>query len=392
MAIRHKLKALDVSNAATGRLYDGDGLMLDRSETGGKWLWRYTCAGKRREMGLGTYPAVTLAAARKARDKWAAVLASGADPVSERTRIAEEDRAALERADPPFSEVAAIVFEARKAGLRGDGLRGRWWSPLATHILPKIGAKPLSKIRAADIKAALAPIWKAKPETARKAVDRIGIIYRQAKLMGLTCDPFVVEQARHMLGEVQHEAVPIPSTPWRDVPALYARLGGAPSHQALKLVILTVLRSHSVRGAQFGEIDGDIWTVPAERMKGDAGRARPFRVPLSTAALALVQECRDMAHNEFLFPSLRTGHLSDMAMNMALRDMKIDARPHGFRSSFRTWVQETDACTFDVAETVLAHSVGGKVERSYARSDLLDKRREVLEAWGRHVTGDAKPR
>jgi integrase len=385
--VKNKLTALEVKNAGDGKLHDGDGLMLDKTGDKGKWLWRYTFAGKRREMGLGAYPAISMATARKARDKWADVLAEGRDPVTERQRLLEAERREIERVDPTLAEVVDLVFEARKAGLRGDGDRGRWMSPLSTHVLPKIGKRPLSQLSQADLKAALAPIWRVKPATAEKAIQRLGIVFRQAKLMGLDCDPFIVDQARHMLGHVIRVTTPIVSTPWQDVPAVFKRLGDSASHQAIKLVILTAARSHSVRGATFDEFEGDVWTIPAARMKGTEGRAKSFRVPLSTAAQAVVQACREIAHNDYLFPSYRVGHLSDRAMEKALDDMGIAGRPHGFRSSFRSWVQDTDACSYDVAETILAHQVGGKVERTYARSDMLEKRRPVMEAWGRYCAG-----
>ena len=379
--MKNKLKTLEIAHAPAGKLYDGEGLMLDK----GKWLWRYTLAGRRREMGLGAYPAVTLASARKARDRWAGVLGAGIDPISERLRLLEAERREIERKDPTFAEVAAMVFEARKTSLRGDGVRGRWMSPLDVHVLPKIGQRPLSQIHQTELKTTLAPIWQSKPATAEKAIQRIGIIFKQARLMGLECDPFVVDQARHMLGHVLRVTTPIASTPWQDVPALFGRLRGSSGHQSIKFLILTAARSHSVRGATFAEIYGDVWTIPAERMKAQVGQTKPFRVPLSTAALAVVEACREIAHNEYLFPSYRKGFLSDRAMEQALDDMGEIGRPHGFRSSFRTWVQETDACSYDVAETCLAHIIGGKVERTYAWSDLLDKRREVMEAWGQLV-------
>ena len=231
--MKSKLKSLEVTNAPPGKLHDGEGLTFDKTSEGGKWLWRYTIAGKRREMGLGPYPAVTLAGARKARDRWAAVLESGVDPIRERQRLLEAERQEIDRKEPTFAEVASLVFEARKTTLRGDGVRGRWFSPLAVHVIPKIGQRPLSQLDHTDIRAVLAPIWKSKPETAEKTIRRSGIIFTQAKLLGLNCDPFVVEQARHMLGHVLRVATPIASTRWQDLPTLFERPGSSSGHQSI---------------------------------------------------------------------------------------------------------------------------------------------------------------
>ena len=387
---RNTLTAIEIQNATPGKMSDGGGLLLDRTADGGRWSWRYTFGGKRREMGLGTYPAVTLAAARKARDKWAGVLLAGKDPITERNRQIEAERAAMDRADPTLADLVQIVFEGRKAGLRGDGERGRWLSPLAIHVLPQIGDMRISDIRQSDIHAALKPIWRDKPPTAEKAIQRLGIVFRQARLMGHDCDPFTVDAARHMLGEVRHEIQHIPATPWQEIPALFAKLdNGGAVHQCLRMMILTLVRSAGVRGMRFDEIDGDIWTVPAERMKAKEGKAQPFRVPLSAPARAIVASAAEYSPVQ-VFPGQgrKLPYITDTALAAALNDIGEAGRPHGFRSSFRDWVTDTDACSYDVAETVLAHKVGGRVERSYARSDMLDRRRIVMDAWARHVTGD----
>ncbi len=380
-----RLTAIQIKNAAPGKLLDGGGLLLDRTETGGKWAYRYSIAGQRREMGLGAYPDTTLAEARKARDKWAVVLAAGLDPITERKRQIEIEKAEANRKDPTLAEVTDTVFDAIKAGLRGEGTRGRWRSPLDIHVLPKIGKRNISTIIAADIRDTLKPIWKAKNATAEKAIQRLGIIFRQGRLMGYDCDPFTLEQARHMLGVFVRAPVGIASTPWQDIPALFTALSAQTvSHAALRLTILTCARTDSLRGMRFSEIDGDVWTVPGDRMKS----GEPFRYPLPPAALSVVQERSAYAMDDFVLPSYRRGQcISETALLKALNATGEVGRPHGFRTSFRTWAQDTEVCTFDVAETVLAHKVGGKVERSYARSDLLDRRMIVMQKWADHVTG-----
>jgi integrase len=386
---KNNLTAVAIAAAPAGKLSDGAGLVLVKTDTAGKWLWRYSFAGSRREMGLGSYPAVTLATARKSRDKWAGVLAGGKDPITERERQRDAEKAEMDRTDPTLAEVAVTVFEARKAGLRGDGTRGRWFSPLAVHVLPKIGGMRISQIHQSDIHRTLKPIWATKVATAEKTIQRLGVIFRQAKLMGLECDPFTVDAARHMLGEVRHEAEPITATPWQDIPDLYARLcDRGVSHQALRMMILTAVRSAGVRGMRFGEVDGDIWTVPADRVKGREGKAKPFRVPLSQAALDVLAVSSEYAP-DYVFPGQgRSDCISDVAIQKALNMLGEAGRPHGFRTSFRTWCEETEQ-PWDAAETALGHTIKGKVERAYARSDLLDRRRVVMDRWAAHVTGQA---
>ena len=359
-------------------------MALSWTADGGKWLWRYRFAGTAREMGLGSYPTVGLADARKARDKWALVLAGGKDPISERRREIEAEKAAMAKVDPTLEEVAAMAFDGLKATLKGEGERGRWFSPLRVHVMPKIGKRRLSSLHQSDIAEALRPIWRKMHPTAEKAIQRLGIVFRWARLAGYDCEPFTIEAARHILGEVQHEPQGIEATPWRAMPALYAKLSAdLTSHRALRFTMLTCARTDSVRGARFSEIDGAIWTAPGDRMKS----GKPFRYPLPPQALEIVAEARSVAVDDFLFPSYRRGAcITENALLKALNALGEAGRPHGFRSSFRTWVQETRACDYDVAETVLAHQVGGKVERTYARSDLLDERAAVMGRWADYVT------
>jgi len=383
---RNKLTAIGLRNVGDGKHNDGAGLMLHKKDSGGRWIYRYSFAGVRRDMGLGSYPEVSLAEARKSRDLWASVIASGRDPISTRERQLEAERAELDRRDPTFAEVADAVFEAKKAGLRGDGERGRWFSPIRLHLIPRLGKRRITDIHQSDIRDALAPIWKEKPPTAEKAIQRLHIIFTQAKLSGLAVDPFTVKAAQHMLGEVRHKITSIPATPWQEIPDLFERLDrpGA-SFQCLRWMILTAVRSEGARGARFSEIDGDVWTIPADRMKGNEGKAQPFRVPLSKAALSIVEYQRQTAAGDLIFSYRRGSYITSTSIEKAMNLLGEVGRPHGFRTSFRTWVQDTEAATYDVAETALTHTIGSKVERSYARSDLLDNRRLLMNKWSGFV-------
>lgn len=381
------LTAIGIKKAADGRHGDGGGLELHKKDPGGKWIWRYSFAGRRREMGIGTYPTVSLADARRERDRWATILSQGKDPITERAAAKAAALAEIEKDDPSLSRLAADVLEARKESLRREGKSARWLSPLDRHVLPKIGNKPISTIHQSDIRAALAPIWKSKHPTAEKAIQRLRIIFRQGRLMGFNCDPFTVDAAQHMLGMVVHTAEPIAATPWQDIPALFARLEGrSTTASCIRFMALTLVRAAGCRGARFDEFDGDVWTVPADRMKGEVSRVSDFRVPL-TGAMRDIIEGRRQLGGEFLFAGPRGKPISDASLSKFMKESGEAGRPHGLRTSFRTWVQDTDSTTWEVAETVLAHKIGNKVERSYARSDMLERRRAVMEAWSDYVTG-----
>lgn len=390
--MRNKLTALGIKKADSGKLFDGGGLTLVKKGDSGKWVYRYSHLGKRREMGLGSWPTLSLADARQARDQWASVLASGRDPISIREADAAEAIAQRDRKDPTFSELTDIVFEARRDTLRGGGTRGRWRSPVDLYLIPAFGRRRGSELTARDVADAVRPIWKTKHPTAVKAIRRARIILRSAKRMGFPTDPDIVDMAVEILGAVNHVPKHTPHVPWQEIPALYAALPDTAAGWCNRWCILTATRLMSARGARLAEIDGDIWTVPADRMKGLLGKVEDFRVPLSPPALDIAKRTRDMCQ-ELLFPGLSaTRPITDAAVEKCLRKLEIDGKPtigkpHGFRTSFRTWAQDTGV-SFDVAEISLAHSIGNEVTRAYARSDLLERRRVVMDAWARFVTGE----
>ncbi len=386
---KSKLTAIEVKKGE-GKLFDGAGLyLLKRDLDKGRWIYRFKFQGKSREMGLGPYPSISLADARAARDGWAAVLQTGEDPIAVRDRRSEEERLKSTRMDPTFSDAADVAFEAKKSGLRQDGASGRWMSPITLYMKPKIGHLRMSQIHQTDIHNALLPIWRSKHPTAEKALQRTKIIFQHMRFSGVECDPFVVDMAKHMLGEVRHQVVKTPASDWRDIPRIYQALNrNDSSHLCLRFKILTVVRSAGVRGVRFDEIDGDVWTVPAERMKGKEGEIQDFRVPLSSAALEIVQTAEEWRRGSFLFPGGRgVSGISEVSINKVFKKVDPTGTPHGLRTSFRTWVQEATDFQYDVAETALAHIVGGKVERSYARSDFLERRRVLMQKWADFVTG-----
>jgi integrase len=380
----NKLSAVSVKNSAPGKYSDGGGLWLHKRQDGGaQWVLRYTVHCRRREMGLGAASFVSLKEARTEADKWRAVVRAGKDPIKERER---EKREAV-RNIHLLKDIADDAFEARKAELKGDGVAGRWFTPLKLHILPKLGKVPVADIDQKDIRDTLAPIWHKKAETAQKALSRLNICFRHAAALGLDVDLQATEKARALLGKQRHKAENIPAMPWKDVPAFYWSLSdGTVTHLALRLLILTGVRSGPLRHIHEDQIVGDVWTIPGEAMKGRRDATPDFRVPLSGEALKVIDEARRHARGGYLFPSVRRGVISDMTMSRMMERAKLDARPHGFRSSLRDWIAETTDTPHDLAETVLGHVVGGSVERAYRRTDYLEQRQKLMEQWARFIT------
>jgi integrase len=287
-----------------------------------------------------------------------------------------------------LADVARDTFESRKAELKGDGVAGRWFSPLELHVLPKLGRIPVADIDQAAIRDCLSPIWHEKSETARKALNRLKICLHHAAALGLDVDLQATDKARALLGKPRHKPQHIPAVPWIEVPAFYQSLNdGTVTHLALRLLILTGVRSGPLRFLKEDQIEDDIWTIPAERMKGRKDSTADFRVPLSSEARKIILQGLQHAREGYLFPSVRKGVISDATMSRLMERRGMEARPHGFRSSLRDWLAEATDARHEVAETVLGHVVGGSVERAYRRTDFLEQRRELLEQWADFVSG-----
>ena len=373
------MTARSASSLASGKYADGAGLWLfKRPDGGAQWILRVTIHGRRREMGLGPYPAVSLAEARRKADEARTLTRANLDPIKERERARREAARQMHL----LKDVALDAFESRKAELKGDGIAGRWFSPLELHVLPKLGGVPVGEIDQRDIRDCLAPIWHAKAETARKAMNRLAICLKHAAALGLEVDLQATAKAQALLGRSRHEAKNIPAMRWQDVPAFYASLDdGSVTHLALRLLILTGVRSSPLRFLHESQIDGDVWTIPGEAMKGRKGTTSAFRVPLSSEALGNVNAARRHARDGYLFPSIRKGVISDATMARLMERRGLEARPHGFRSSLRDWLAEETDAPHEVAEACLGHKADGSVVRAYRRTDFLEQRRRIMEAW-----------
>ncbi|WP_243613530.1 tyrosine-type recombinase/integrase [Shimia aestuarii] len=378
----NKLPSNAAASLPAGKHEDGGGLRLvKKADGGGQWVYRYSLHGRRREMGLGPIPAVSLKAAREEAAKWRARVAMGYDP------IAERDKERANRLGGLFKEVALDAFEARKAELKDDGKAGRWLSPLEQHVFPKLGKVPIAQITQRDIRDCLAPIWHTKAATAKKAINRLNVVFKHAAALELDVDIQAVGKARELLGKQRHKETHIPAMPWQDVPEFYHSLEEpSVATLALRLLILTGARSGPIRMLKLDDIEGDVWTIPAEDMKGRVGAVEDFRVPLSSEAQNVIEAALPFARNGFLFWN-RKNVISDMAMAAIMKRRGLEARPHGFRTSLREWLAECTTAQHEVAEMVLAHKTDSSVVRSYRRTDFLDQRRPLMERWAQHCCG-----
>jgi integrase len=373
-----KLTARKVETAKPGKYSDGGNLYLIVSETGArKWVLRFTWRGRAKEMGLGSAASVPLADAREKAASARRSIAQGLNPIDERKR---------DGGIPTFGEIADDVRETLSAGFRNEKHKVQWKSTLETYAA-LLRAKPVDTIATDDVLAVLKPIWTTKAETASRVRGRIEKVLDAAKAKGFRDG----ENPARWRGHLDH-LLPKPSKlarghhaamPYEDVAAFVGQLRGreATAALALEFCILTAARSGEVLGARWSEIDQDkkIWTVPANRMKA----GREHRVPLSARAGSILKQLAKLKAGDFVFPGQARGKpLSNMAMEMMLRRMKIEnATVHGFRSSFRDWAGNVTNFPREVTETALAHVIGDKAEQAYRRSDALDKRRKLMEAW-----------
>ncbi|MET3559663.1 integrase [Bartonella japonica] len=388
MALMNRLSARSVATLGAGKYNDGAGLLLHKRKDGGaQWLYRYTIHGRRREMGLGALRHVSLKKARELANQWRSVLHEGRDPIKEREKQKREAISNLHY----LKDIALDTFETRKAELKNDGKDGRWFAPLQLHILPKLGCFPVSEITQTEIRDTLAPIWHTKADTARTALIHLKLCLKHAAALGLDVDLQAVEKARALLGKQRHKTQNFPAMNWKDVPAFYKTLCQTTTltQLALRLLILTGVRANPLRHIHKDQVDGNIWTIPAENMKGKRDTTKEFRVPLSSEALDILKQARLLSRNDFFFSATGRGPLAANCMAQYMQQTGLNACPHGFRSSLRDWLAETTDAPYEVAETILAHTVGGKVERAYRRTDYLEQRRVYMDKWAAYVTGQS---
>lgn len=373
------LNQMTAKNLGAGKYADGQGLWLVKREKAfGKWVLRVAVHGSRREMGLGRWPDVSIGEARELAEGARKLVRVGNDPIAARRR------AKRVQAHLTVREAVEGCFDARKAELKRDGEAGRWMSPLSVHILPKLGKLPVEELDQHLIKETLDGIWHKKPEAAEKALNRLSLTLKHAAALGLNVDLQATMKARALMGKQRRTTEHIPSMPYEDAPAFYQRLKAMEgvSPVALRFLMLTLGRTSEVRLATFDEIAADVWLLTAERRKVGPD----FRIPLSAEAFRLVKERRRASSNAYLFPAYKGQPLSDAAMAKVMKNAGLEARPHGFRATFRTWAEEQTDAAFELKEACLGHAVDTGVVGAYQRSDRLVKRRALMTTWAEFLT------
>lgn len=399
------LSALEVSRLKNAGLYfvgDVAGLALQVSSTGAKsWILRATVGAKRRDIGLGGYPDVTLAKAKEAAREMRAAIKNGVDPV-EAKKAKRSALLADQAKELTFTEAALAYIKAREPEWNNAKHAAQWRSTLEAYAFPTIGKLLVRDVELHHILQILEPIWTTKTETASRLRGRIENILDWAAVRGYRPRENPARWRGHLdmvlpkpskVAKVEHH----PALPYVDVGQFMKELGqvNGIGARALEFLIITATRSGEVRGATWDEINlkTRVWTIPAHRMKA----GKEHRVPLSERAVKLLESLPRLADINFVFPGTRGGMISDITISAVLKRMEKDVVPHGFRSTFRDWASECTNYPREVAEQALAHTLSDKVERAYRRGDLFEKRRRMMEDWAAYtsqpitVTGDVVP-
>lgn len=378
--------------AEPGRYGDALGLHLVVSPTGSKrWIQRITIRGKRVDLGLGPLSAVSLAEAREAAAQNHKEARTGGDPL----RAKRESQAAL-----TFEDAAREVHRLHLPTWRNEKHGKDFMASLEAYAFPKLGKLKVQDVTTADVLGILSPIWTSTPETARRVRQRIGTVMKWAIAQGWRqYNPADnLDGALPKVAKVKRHRAALPYDEVTTFLAALAACGASPSTKlSLEFLILTAARSGEVREARWDEIDmaTKVWEIPASRMK----MKRPHRVPLSPRAMEILAEAAKFlpcpvatpatqpAH--FIFPGQRQGRpLSDMTLSKLVKNLGFPVDVHGFRTSFRTWAQERTTAAHEVAEAALAHAVGNSVSQAYARSDMFEKRRDLMNGWAAYLAED----
>lgn len=360
-----------------GRYSDGDGLFLEINGKGAaSWILRVQTGGIRRDFGLGSAKSVSLKDAREAAFVMRSKVAQGIDPVAER----KQERIEI----PTFRKAAELVHAEHEKAWKNGKHQNQWIATLKTYAFPSLGDRLVSEIEGPLIRDVLAPIWLAKPETARRVRQRIGTVLDWSYARGFRATEAPMRSLSKGLPRQPKKDNHFAALPYSGIPKFLEKLGERESvgRVALEALILTAARSGEIRGATWSELDLEtaLWTVPAARMK----MGRPHVVPLSPEAVAVFKRAQKFKTraSDLVFPGQNPQKpLSDMTLLKILRDMDLEVTVHGFRSAFRDWVAEQTDYAGEIAEAALAHTVSNKVEAAYRRTDFLDKRRLLMRDW-----------
>lgn len=368
-----------------GTYEDGGGLRLVvSSQSAKRWVLRVSSNGRRRELGLGSFPAVSLEDARAKAGELRTAIKSGKDPVADK-RKTQRTR------NTTFADAFETFFTVKRQTLSNKKHREQWVSTMRTYVFPAIGDTPIADITASDILDILTPIWFEKPETARRVLQRMEAVFKSAILRGTRtlaspCIGVAQELGNRNRIERHHAALP-----WQEVPKFITELRSRASmlstKLALEFLILSAARSGEVRGAVWSEIDLDKeeWRIPGSRMKGRLEHV----VPLADRSIEILNLAKQVNPNSrLIFPGQELRQLSDMTFTKLIRDMGYGTRAtaHGFRSSFKDWAAEEAKVFDEVSEAALAHKVAEKVRAAYLRTKFLEERKQLMSRWAMFVT------
>ena len=362
-----------------GKYYDLHGLFLRIEPTGSRrWVQRVSVAGRQREIGLGSAELVTLSEARELAVSNKKLARAGGDPLA-----AKQERIAI----PSLNEAIDKVIELNAPTWTNAKHAAQFKSTLTNYVTPRLGRRPVNDIQAADILSVLQPIWVDKNETARRVKQRIGTVMKWAIAQGYRSDDPTIA-LNQVLPKSNRKPKHRASLPYTDVSDCLNVIKNSDAmlstKLAIELLVLTATRSGEVRLANWSEVDleAKTWTIPAERMK----MKEEHIIPLSDRALDVLQQAKALGGDGLKFPGMRSGRpMSDMTMSKLVKELGYPVDIHGFRTSFRTWVQEQTNTAHEVAERALAHKTTNKVAAAYARSDLFEKRRELMDSWANFI-------
>ena len=368
-----------------GRYYDGrgEGLMLRVAPGGSKqWFWRGTVQGRRRDYGLGAVRYTSLAEARRIAFEYRKIARQGGDPRDERS---------LQHV-PTFEAAAEVVIGLYSVKWKpGSRSVDQWRQSLADYVYPVIGSKRVDRITSADVMAILTPIWVTKPTTAKRVRQRISAVMAWAVAEGHRADDPAGSAITKALPKTTGPRKNLASVPHREAAEAFRKINAASGHPPVRLAaqfaILTAARSGEVRGARWEEIDHQtaVWTIAAERMKA----GREHRVPLVSEALRVLSEAAEYSDlsdpGAFVFHNAKGSELGAWQLSKLVSGLDLGGTLHGFRSTFRVWAAD-QSVSREIAELCLAHRIGSAAEQAYARGDVLDRRRKVMDDWAHYLT------
>jgi len=387
--VARALKALEVSRLTTRGLHmvgTVAGLGLSVSKTGSRsWILRTKIGARRCDIGLGSYPEISLAKAHERARATKDDIRNGTDPIAER-------RTKSATVEWTFERCAHAYIDGHTASWKNAKHAQQWRNTLATYAYPVFGSKHVRDVGKTEVLQAIEPQWTTKKTMARVR-ERIELVLSWATVRGYRSgdNPAVwrgnLDQVLAKPSKVS-KVVPHRSLPYPSMQAFMTQLRKADGSGArcLELLIYTACRSGELRGALWSEIDvqAGLWHIPAARMKAD----RDHRIPLSAGAITLLESLPRFAGTDLVFPSSKNTMLSDMTLSAVMRRMKVPAVPHGFRATFATWAQEQTGYPSDVRERALAHTVGSKTTAAYERGDQFEKRVQLMADWAAYIDSD----